>query len=297
VIQHGPDDYAAMCACRNGVCATIPIGRADLIVYELDLAHLAAALASALDLTPAYAPSDVTPNTVHVGLHYPHAGFRFSVYLSLEADPIELRDVGAILSSRNDRPFILLTPTRELWSDGLIFTIDDRQHELLALEDIVEMVEGELRGRSAGGQILARFYQTHVLEAVKARSPRPFLIPPGTRWPEVIIRVMSDTDRVLIHVGERQWTSDFREMGMVDGRTHDTDEQWKMLLELAENSGRKRCDSPGDAEQFKQTVRRLRKILSTLFPISGDPLPFDHAENAWQAAFDIAYLDDLSASR
>ncbi len=297
VVEHGPDDFVAICVCRTGMCNPISLRRADIVVHEVAMPELAAAVASALDLTPAFAPSDIARNTLHVGLYYPHEGFRFPIYLSMCLDSNELTNMGAVLTSRNDEPFILLTPTRDLWSDALIFTIDDRKNELLALTDIVEWQDGTLRPRTSVKQVFHRFYESHVLGKVQTSSPQPFLFSADYRWAEIVIRIMDDPDKGLVHIGERQWNIDYHRMGMVDGRTGAPDHQWKLMLALAESNRRISCRNPGDADRFKQPIRRLRKTLRLLFPIPGDPLPFDNEEKAWIAAFDVAYLRSDSQSR
>jgi hypothetical protein len=287
----------AICVCRSGICDPIPLRKTDLIVYEVSLPSLSTTLALALGLTPAFAPSDVTHNTVHLGLYFPHEGFRFAAYLSLEGNPIELAEVGAILTSRNDRPFILLTPTRSLWTDDLLFTLDDRQHEILALDDLLELRGGEFHRRNPTMPQLERFYSRHVTDSLKSLSPQPLLFSPGTLWTEVAIRIMDDTDKALIHVGTQQWMRDFRSMGMADKRKSEPDGQWKLLLGLAHDDRRICCEKPGDAERLKQPVRRLRKTLQTLIPIPGDPLPYNHDENAWIAAFHIGFQSAGASTR
>ncbi|MBI5866931.1 MAG: hypothetical protein HZB43_01345 [candidate division Zixibacteria bacterium] len=259
--------------------------------------ELAAVVASALAVTPAFAPSDIARNTLHVGLYFPHAGFRFPIYLCMCCDSDELANKGAILTSRNDEPFVLLTPTRDLWSDALNFTIDDRKNELLALTDIVEWQEGTLRPRTSVKQVFNRFYERHVLGKLQTSSPQPFLFSGGCSWTDIVIRIMDDTDKGLVHIGERQWSIDYHRMGMVDRRTGDPDRRWKLMLALAGNNRRISCRNPGDADCFKQPIRRLRQTLRRLFPLPGDPLPFDNEENAWIAKFDIADLRSDSPLR
>jgi hypothetical protein len=80
VVQHGPEDFVAVCTDSG---ESMPLRRADLVVYELDLRLLAVRVAEALDIEQASSQADWDGQTVCLGHYRTAKGVGFTTYLTV----------------------------------------------------------------------------------------------------------------------------------------------------------------------------------------------------------------------
>lgn len=80
-----------MGSCPHGT-GTVELARADLIVYELDVAALAWGIAEAMGLARDHGPVEGVPHATRVGVRDPLAEDEAWVYQVLQAGPPELAD-------------------------------------------------------------------------------------------------------------------------------------------------------------------------------------------------------------
>ena len=107
------DLYIASCPWGTG---KIELGRADLVIYELDLPALCRRMADALGLTFDFDEHIAgAPHVYRVGAKDPMQEQESWVYLCLAPDAAMVSNAFAQLGSRHERPFLLFTCTRSNW--------------------------------------------------------------------------------------------------------------------------------------------------------------------------------------
>lgn len=125
----------------------------------------------------------------------------------------------------------------------------------------------------------------------KPTAVRSLPIPEGVTWPDV--RLSIHEDRVTISVHARRWSLSPEEAGFVDRRTagvRQTD-SWKHLKAFAHASG---VISMGDlrarsaTELTKHQIQALKRKLTLLLPIEGDPIEFDKKLAEYRTTFRIS---------
>lgn len=108
------DDFVGVCP--DDPTDRLPLARADLVVWELDVGRLSAELASALRLVPDFGLVPGLPLTWRVGIWEPIGSAETWVYLTASSDRADVDRSLAGLAARHDRRSVLLTPTRDGWS-------------------------------------------------------------------------------------------------------------------------------------------------------------------------------------
>jgi len=139
VIEHAPDDLVAACRCEPKRCDTFKVTRADIAFYELDRKALCADITLALQIQPDFSPVEDMWQTYLIGHYAPYAGFRFPVFLAIQIEPDEFHQVVQGLVVENDEPFILLSPTYDLYKPGCEKLLQKRAAHFLALDEILAL--------------------------------------------------------------------------------------------------------------------------------------------------------------
>jgi hypothetical protein len=111
VVEHGPNDFVGVCPETGDV---VPLAREELIVHAINLSLLSKTIAKACGLTVAIEQIDGAPWLYRLG-HYNHpSDLVIPFYLAVPQDSDSVHRVVNILAARNDRPSVLLLPTRRL---------------------------------------------------------------------------------------------------------------------------------------------------------------------------------------
>jgi hypothetical protein len=141
VVIHSEDDIVGVCTCNPQACETFPLTKSDIIIYELDRSALYKALAKALPLDIQVAEIAHLRWTTQVGFYTPQKGCRLPVFLTVQTEPDNLRNVVLDLLARNREPFILMAPTHSLCEPDSKELLDNRHAAFLALSDILKVDE------------------------------------------------------------------------------------------------------------------------------------------------------------
>ncbi len=287
VITHAPDDIVAVCRCEPSRCETFRLSKSDIVIYEIDRPALYAAIASALEITPENTPAYGLPMTCCIGAYIPYTGFRFPVYLTIQIEPDDLRQVIEGLAARNDQPFILLAPTQNLYNSKCEELLKKKKACFMPLADILVWGKnGTLTGEKPAEEILANF-RAAVLPAQKDISPIAFFpTPANTTWKDVSIR-FTDGHTISIKVKTESGVYNYTQMGMADNRNGDPTKQWSLLESIASGHGVINWDHPDASRKNQKRRELLANNLKAFFRIGDDPFRLT-SDGGWQAKFSIS---------
>jgi hypothetical protein len=115
VVEHKRDDLVSVCQCDPKRCDTAPLDRADAVVCELNLPALGGAIANAMGAKPDDQGIDGLESTRQVGIYSPQSGVSIPLILTVQSTPEDLQRVAERLLAKDDRPFVLLSPTDKHW--------------------------------------------------------------------------------------------------------------------------------------------------------------------------------------
>ena len=116
----------------------------------------------------------------------------------------------------------------------------------------------------------AEVHQANTLEKptfeAKGRAVSPIPITPGSSWPDIAIRFLSE-ERIQINVGQHTETRNYAEMGFEDGRNGKPIRAWTTLLTFAADDGRIPIASlPSHYRpKLEKRVQELRSHLRAVF--------------------------------
>jgi hypothetical protein len=288
VVAHAPDDSVAVCRCTPRRCEAIPLRRQDIVVYELNRSALGASIASALQITQDEKASvDRLPMTFRIGTYFPYAGFRFPVFMTFQIEPEEYRRVVEALVARNDKPFVLLAPTRDLHGSDCEDFLRRRDAAFFPLSEfLVWDDKGALTTNRPVEEIWSEFRQTVLPSPKDSDSMAFFPTPPGSTWGDVSIR-FKDGHTVSVKVKSAGGVYNYTQMGMANKKNGEPTVQWKLLYAFSEGRGVLDWTSP-HAHRKNQTRReKLAENLRSFFRIEGDPFRVTDDGKGWQARFSI----------
>lgn len=284
VVEHAPDDIVAVCRCGME-CESIRLKSRDLVVYELNRTALASAVAATVRLRPEDAAVDGLHETRRIGFYAPLAGFRFPVFLSIQADRDDLLHVVERLVAVVEGPFVIATPTRDLWTPACDDLLLRRQALHLVLADVFDGRDGDARARSTE---LFATWTRQVMPAVGGNGGMVFFpTPAGATWHDVDIR-LKDGHTVSIRVRGAAGVYSYSQMGMADGRNSKPTKQWELLRAFAECNGTFTWSSKGTGRQNQKRREKLAGDLQRFFRIEGDPFELTADGKGWQARFSIS---------
>lgn len=289
VVYHSPDDIVAVCQCEPKRCETIALKRTDIIVYELKWNSLCTAVASALKVIPEYSEVDGLSMTRRIGTYSPYAGFRFPIYMSIQLEPDEFRQMVEGLAAREDGPFVLLSPTNDLYRPECEKLLQKKNAKFLPLSDLLVCKDkGAFDMEKSTDDIFADFRSAVIPSSDEAIFMVFFPTPPDATWGDVSIK-FKDGDTVSIKVGNVAGTYNYTQMGMYSKKNGSSTVQWKLLEAFAEANGILDWSSPKADRKNQKRREVLADNLQTFFRIEGDPFRLTSDGKGWQASFSISY--------
>ena len=271
VVEHGPDDIVAVCRCGRG-CATFPLKRSDIVVYELDRTAFDQAVAGAFNLMGEPHTENGLHQTTRIGVYTPYARFRFPVFLTIQLEPDDFEHVVNGLVSRTGSPFVLLAPTRNLCTARTEGVLTNRKSTFIPLADEVSLAgRRELRLRRPVDDILSSFREAH-LPAPKDDGWMIFFpTPPDATWGDVAIRFV-DGHTVSVQVKSEQGVFNYTQMGMANRKNGDPTQQWKLLEGFSNSQGQIGWHGSYAGTKVKKQKQELSKRLREFFRIDEDPI-------------------------
>ena len=114
-----------------------------------------------------------------------------------------------------------------------------------------------------------------------------FNTPAGATWPDVEIKFVDGHTVSVNALGERGRFS-YTQMGMVDGRTVNPTQQWKLLEAFAYRRGRLTWEDSEATRKNQKRRERLAHDLCAFFRIEGDPFCLTDDQKGWRARFSIS---------
>ena len=287
VVEHDPNDIVAVCRCGSG-CATFPLKRSDIAVYELDRAVFDQTVAGTLKLMGGPDNETGLHQTTRIGVYSPYAGFRFTVYLTIQMEPDDFHHVVSGLASRTDEPFVLLAPTRDLCTSRTEQVLANRKSAFIPMaEDIALVGRRELRLRRPLDDILASFRTVHLPAPEDDGSMIFFPTPPDAMWSDVSIRFV-DNHTVSIRVKSETRKLHYAQMGMANKKNGNPTVQWDLLDNFAEERGILDWKSRHADRRNQKRREKLAWNLRSFFRIEGDPFRLTDDQKGWQARFWIS---------
>ncbi len=287
VVIHGADDIVAVCRCERG-CETFPLQRSDVVVYELNRPALDAALAKAFGLFKETDADTDLHGTTCIGVYSPYAGYRFPVYLAIQIEPDDFNEMIDGLLGRNDTPFILLAPTRDLCNAKAEKRLADKRSIFVPLsENVVLNDKQQLRLLRPSDEILGQFNGANLPSPKEDGSTAFFPTPPDAAWGDMSIR-FKDGHTVSIKVKSAGGVFNYTQMGMANKKNGDPTVQWELLKVFADEHGVLDWSS-NKAHRLNQKRRELLAgKLRDFFRIEGDPFRMTINGKGWQARFLIS---------
>ncbi len=123
-------------------------------------------------------------------------------------------------------------------------------------------------------------------QAGAAKTISSFAVPDGATWPDLRITVREHSLRAEICGSTREFS--FDDLGL----SGPDDRLWQVLCALARLGGqtpaRSRTISEKAAAAFRKQVSNLRQLLSTVFPIAGEPIRAVHGTGGYRCLFQIS---------
>lgn len=153
VVEHKRDDLVSVCQCDPKRCDTSPLDRADAVVCELNIAALGGAIAEAMGAKSDDQEIDGLSSTRQVGTYSPQSGVSIPLILTVQSTPDDLRQVTERLLAKNDRPFVLLSPTDKHWKPECDRLLRARKSTFVPLAENITW-NGTLAAKQNIGEII-----------------------------------------------------------------------------------------------------------------------------------------------
>jgi len=158
VVIHSEDDIVATCTCNPQACETFRLTKSDIIIYELDRSILHKSVAEALSLEPTKAETPNMHGAAQIGFYSPRPGARFSVFLTIHAEPEDYRSTIFALAAKNSEPFIVVAPTADLLPPDSLEILSLKKSALFTLSDMLVMDNsGKMAASPSCKVMLTRF--------------------------------------------------------------------------------------------------------------------------------------------
>ena len=287
VVEHGPDDIVAVCRCGRG-CATFPLKRSDIAVYESDRIALDQAVASAFSLVEQPDVATEFHQTTRIGVYSPYAGFRFPVFLTIQIEPDDFHHVVNDLVRRTHGPLVLLAPTRALCTATTEQVLENRKSAFIPLqEEIALNGRRKLRLRRPLHDILSSFRAAHLPASKDDASMIFFPTPADATWGDVSIR-FTDSHTVSIRVKSETKKCHYAQLGMANKKSSNPTVQWALLYSFAREHGELNWSSRHAHRRNQKRREILARNLQSFFRIEGDPFHLTEDGKGWRARFRIS---------
>lgn len=283
VVEHGPDDYVGVC---SECCPTQTLAKADITVYTLDRVALMQAVARAFDWPLQMEYGEELPYAERITVHVPTAGYRFPVYLAMPIEVAEMLTAARAVVAANNGAFVVLTPTRRLWTLTCERVLASRKALLLPLNETLALDDdGRLVPTRPTEELLAEFHHA-VLPPPEAKDGVAFFRTlPGATWHDVRLH-FKDNQTVIADVLGQRGVFHCSQMGMASKRNGEPTVQWKLLYAFAEEDGTLTWKSPHADPRNQKRREQLAKILRDFFRIPGDPI--EPHGNGWRTRFVVS---------
>lgn len=283
VIEHSPDDIVAVC--EHTTHPPVPLRRADLVVYRVDIRRLLAAVAGALGADFDGEPVGGANRTFWVGRYRPVAGYVFPIAFAAQPGRVEFHAAAAAVASSVAGPFIFAAPTNHFFREPTERLLRERRSVFLPLADALRWrSDGTFEVDEIGDRELAAF-RAEVLPADQVCRAY-FATPTGCDWGDVSVRFI-DGETVAVKVGGAAGTFNFTQMGMTDARSGRPTKQWELLRTFARGRGRLTWQSPGADRKNQKRREILAKDLKAFFRLPGEPIRPTRRPSGWATAFQI----------
>jgi hypothetical protein len=286
IVKHGPEDIVAVCRCERG-CETFSLNSSEIVLYELDRSALDGMLVEGLGLLPDSDTRTDLYGTTRIGVYVPYAGYRFPVFLTIQIEPTDFSEIVDGLLVRNEKPFILLAPTRELCPPQAEKRLTDKQSCFFPLSEIVSLGDKRrLHLIRPIDDILSQFRSANLPIQRKTESKVFFPAPKGTIWENINIRFV-DGHTVTIRVGDQAGRFNYTQMGMANKKNTKFTKQWELFMLFAKGKGRLDWSSSDAHFRWKKQKEQLSKRLSEFFHLEDDPIRWEKNEKAYRCRFRI----------
>ena len=211
--------------------------QSDIVVYELDRPTFDQTVAGAFNLTGEPVRETGLHQTTRIGIYSPYAGFRFPVFLTIQLEP----DAFDSMDQWSGEP-------------GRQAVCPARSHaRSLHVADRASVGKSEVSICSDGGRlaltvrrkvclsrpvddILASFRTVHLPAPEDDGSMIFFPTPPDATWSDVSIRFI-DGHTVSVRAMSVRKVCNYTQMGMVNRKSGDRTQQWKLLEGFANSHG------------------------------------------------------------
>ena len=132
VIHHGGDDYVGVCPAG---CPTETLARADIIIYEFHCRKFHEILAREWDIDYRGEPLADLHNTFMLGTHIARNDRHIPVFITYQGQAEDFLNVAVRLSHDQGRRFILVSPTRRLFSPACAQILEKSESIFVALAE------------------------------------------------------------------------------------------------------------------------------------------------------------------
>lgn len=287
VVSHGGDDIVVVCPCGRGE-EILPLSRSDIVIYELDRSSLDAALANVFDLMEELDAETGLHGTTLIGVYSPFAGYRFPVYLTIQIESVDFNIILDGLLARNNTPFLLFAPTRELCTTKAEKRLADHRSSFIPLMESVGFGgDRKFQLLHPFDDILAQFRGLNLPSLKEDGSMAFFPTPPDATWSDVSVKFMN-SHTVSIRVISAGGIFHYAQLGMANKKNSNPTKQWELFEAFAEGHGTMDWSS-GKADRRNQKRRELFAAdLRQFFRIDGDPFRLSDDGKGWLARFFIS---------
>jgi len=287
VIVHSDENIEAVCHCESG-CDTFALKRTDIVVYELDRTRLDSALAEVFGLIRASHSSTDLQETHLVGVYSPFAGYRFNVYLMIQLERGEFNAVVDGLTSRADRPFILLAPTRDFYTAMTEARLAQRKSAFVPLsENAAVTANRNLHLLHTPEEILQEFRTTNLPSPKGDDTMAFFPTPADSKWSDVSIR-FKDGFTVSSKAKSAAGVFNYTQMGMANRKNGEPTLQWELLRAFANAHGTLDWSSNQAHRRNQKRRELLAADLRAFFCIEGDPFRLTEDGQGWRTRFQLS---------
>ena len=281
IVVHEEGDIVAICGMDPSACSPMKVTKGDVAVYEFTLNVLGAHLAAVFGLSGSVAMVPDIRDTASIGIYVPFSGCEYNAFLSFQSDPEELSVVLERLRLRTKSPWVLFTPTRDLFGSTTTKALSNDGVVHLALDEIVSTNSaGSLELLASPEELLSPLSQRaeRDIAGVLCRFPTP----PGSTWSELSV-MLNDGHTITAALRAVSQRLSFAQIGLANLRNAEPTKQWQLLTSLAEHRGAMPKSGGPAVEKQRQS---LRKALQTFFGIAGDPFEIS-PDGSWRACFRI----------
>jgi hypothetical protein len=269
-VCHPDGRIVAVCGDLEGQCATLDLELEDIVIHELDLEKLVAALCGQLGLDIELRPLGLADHLWQVGWYEPVAGERFAVCLLLPVSSEQVHEAAVWLRGHFDRALVLLTPSSELVEPATAEYVRARRCCVLYLEEVLGILSGNWEVLCSAETALDDFRRDVVGEVRAGIPEHRFPTAPGTTWKDVLVRFI-DGHQVEIRARGRHGVFHYAQMRMAKKNTDQATVQWELLVALGDGWGEFRWPRCSSRRTLQKRRERLADHLRSFFGIPEDP--------------------------